>query len=254
MTQSAVPADPAVPVQVTGSQPDFGSPLFALLRTEAGPAWTAYTRHAFVAGLADGSLPRPVFLHYLVQDYVFLHHYARAWALAVVKSETPAEARFAAGTVDALLNTELQLHVGVCAEAGIGEAELGRAVEERENLAYTRYVLESGLAGDFLDLVAALAPCALGYGEIGLRLAREAAPDTPYRAWIDTYSGEPYQEVCHRVGRLLEEAARDRLGPDPRAVPRWAHVSRRFRTATELEIGFWDMGLRGPAGARDALP
>ena len=85
----------------------FGSPLFDRLKAEAGPAWEAYTRHAFVSGLSDGSLPRENFLHYLVQDYVFLHHYARAWALAVVKSETPAEARFAAGTVDALLNTEL---------------------------------------------------------------------------------------------------------------------------------------------------
>ncbi|WP_428699623.1 thiaminase II [Stappia sp.] len=226
---------------------DFGSPVFARLRAEAGPAWGAYTNHAFVAGLADGSLPRANFLHYLVQDYVFLHHYARAWALAVVKSETPAEARFAAGTVDALLNTELALHVGVCAEAGISEDALESAAEERENLAYTRYVLESGLTGDFLDLVAALAPCALGYGEIGARLAREASPDTPYRAWIDTYSGKDYQDVCHRVARLLEETAASRLGPDPVAVPRWAFLSKRFRTATELEIGFWDMGLRGGA-------
>lgn len=223
----------------------FGSPLFARLKAEAGEAWEAYTRHAFVQGLSEGSLPREKFLHYLVQDYVFLHHYARAWALAVVKSETPEEARFAAGTVDALLNTELQLHVGVCAEAGISERALEQAAEERENLAYTRYVIESGLTGDFLDLVAALAPCALGYGEIGLRLAREASPDTPYRAWIDTYSSPDYLDVCGRVASLLEQAAGDRLGADPASVPRWRHLSRRFRTATELEIGFWDMGLRG---------
>ena len=43
----------------------------------------------FVEQLGDGSLPRKSFLHYLVQDYVFLVHFSRAWALAVVKSGEP---------------------------------------------------------------------------------------------------------------------------------------------------------------------
>ena len=32
------------------------------------PDWDAYTRHAFVQGMADGCLPRDAFLNYLVQD------------------------------------------------------------------------------------------------------------------------------------------------------------------------------------------
>lgn len=34
--------------------------------------WREYTEHAFVAGLADGSLPVDSFKYYLVQDYLFL--------------------------------------------------------------------------------------------------------------------------------------------------------------------------------------
>ena len=63
--------------------PDFGSKVFAAWREAAGPAWPAYTGHAFVRGLGDGTLPREAFLHYLKQDYIFLFHFARAWALAV---------------------------------------------------------------------------------------------------------------------------------------------------------------------------
>ena len=66
--------------------PDFGSKVFAAWREAAGPAWPAYTGHAFVRGLGDGTLPREAFLHYLKQDYIFLFHFARAWALAVVKA------------------------------------------------------------------------------------------------------------------------------------------------------------------------
>jgi thiaminase (transcriptional activator TenA) len=206
--------------------------------------WHAYVRHPFVVGLGDGTLPRDAFLNYLVQDYLFLIHFARAWALVVVKADTLDEMRAAAATVDSLVNHEMQLHVRTCGEAGISEARLTEAEEAPENMAYTRYVLEAGFSGDFLDLMAALAPCVLGYGEIGARLAREASSGA-YRGWIDTYGGAEYQGLCRDVGALVDGALARRLGADFAATPRWPRLTRRFADATRLEVGFWDMGLRG---------
>ncbi|PXW71019.1 thiaminase/transcriptional activator TenA [Loktanella sp. PT4BL] len=218
---------------------------FAHWRAGCPGPWRDYTHHAFVEGLRNGSLSRASFLHYLVQDYVFLVHFARAWSLAVVKAETLDEMKICAGTVDALVNHEMALHVTTCAAQGIDEAALFGAVEEFENLAYTRYVMDAGLQGDFLDLMAALAPCCFGYGEIGLRLARSAAPDTPYRDWIDTYSDPEYQTVMASVGQMIDGAIARRLGPDPTTSQRWPNLQARFTTATRLEVAFWDMGLRG---------
>lgn len=222
--------------------PDYGR-AFGLLRDTAADDWQAYTRHAFVEGLRDGTLPQENFLHYLVQDYVFLIHFSRAWALAVTKSETLDEMRAAAGTVDALVNHEMQLHVGICAAAGISEDQLFNAVERPENLAYTRYVLDAGHSGDLLDLLAALSPCVMGYGEIGLRLAAETVPDNPYAEWIATYAGEDYQEVAKTRGVLLDDALTRRLGANFETSPRWAALGKRFTMATKLEVGFWDMGM-----------
>lgn len=221
---------------------DYGR-AFALWRA-AAPEWQAYVRHPFVQGLGDGTLPRPSFLHYLVQDYVFLTHFARAWALAVVKADTLDEMRACAATVDALVNHEMQMHVRTCAAAGISEADLAAAQEAPGNLAYTRYVLEAGFSGDFLDLMAALAPCVLGYGEIGARLAGQG-PAEAYREWIDTYAGEDYQQTCRDVGALIDGALVSRLGDSFDATPRWGRLTHRFATATRLEAGFWDMGLAG---------
>ena len=106
------------------------------------PVWHAYTRHAFVQGLGDGTLSHAAFLHYLKQDYVFLIHFSRAWALAITKADTVAEMRLAAGTVNGLINEEIALHIKTCAEAGIDEATLFATQERQENLAYTRYVLD----------------------------------------------------------------------------------------------------------------
>lgn len=221
----------------------YGS-LVEQWRTACPAEWQAYTRHAFVRGLGDGTLPRAAFLQYLVQDYVFLVHFCRAWSLAIVKAETLEETRACTGILDALVNHEMALHVQTCAAEGIGEATLYGATEEIETLAYTRYVMDAGLQGDFLDLMAALAPCCFGYGEIGLWLAQEAG-DTPYRAWIDTYADPDYQQAMAQVGAMIDGAARRRLGEAPTASARWPQLQHRFTTATRLEAGFWDMGLRG---------
>lgn len=220
---------------------DYGK-AFALMREVAAGPWRDYTRHAFVEGLRDGSLPREAFLHYLRQDYVFLIHFSRAWALAVVKSETHDEMLTAVGTVNALVAEEMQLHVGICEAAGIPQDELFATPERAENLAYTRFVLEAGYSGDLLDLLAALAPCVMGYGEIGARLGQEATSDT-YRDWIDTYAGDDYQGACKAVGELLDSALTRRIGPDFEQSPRWVRLCQTFRQATELEVNFWQMGL-----------
>lgn len=223
--------------------PDYGK-TFALWREGACGTWDGYTRHPFVEGLRDGTLPRTAFLHYLIQDYVFLVHFSRAWSLAVVKSETLSEMKVCAGTVNALVNQEMSLHVKTCAAEGIDEEMLFNATEAVENLAYTRYVMDAGMQGDFLDMMAALSPCVMGYGEIGLRLASEKAADTPYAEWIATYADPEYQSVCANVGEMIDGAVARRVG-DLASSPRVAVLQNRFTMATTLEIGFWQMGLNG---------
>ncbi|WP_299967983.1 TenA family protein [uncultured Roseobacter sp.] len=223
--------------------PDYGA-SFAVWRGGAAEPWRHYTHHAFVQGLGDGTLPRAAFLTYLVQDYVFLVHFARAWSLAVVKSETLDEMRVCAGTVDALVNHEMALHVKTCAAEGIDEATLFGATEATANLAYTRFVLDAGLQGDFLDMMAALAPCVMGYGEIGARLANGDTADTPYALWIETYAGAEYQGLCRDVGAMIDRAVA-RRGGSLQGSPRADALQARFTRATELEVGFWQMGLDG---------
>lgn len=223
---------------------DFGSKVFASWRHAAGPSWFNYVDHPFVRGLGDGSLKHSAYIAYLIQDYIFLLHFSRAWALAVVKSETPEQMRCAAATVNALINEEIQLHVGVCAREGITEQQLLEAPEEPENLAYTRYVMDTGLSGDLLDLLATLAPCVFGYAEIGYRLSQCHDTKPHYREWIDTYHSDDYKPVCISVASLIEQVAYAKLGSQPEQNPRWSVLCQRFKTASELEANFWSMGMR----------
>ena len=60
---------------------------------------------------------------------MFLIHFARAWALAIVKSGRVAEMRVAAATVHGLIDEEMKLHIATCAEAGISEEDLEATAE-----------------------------------------------------------------------------------------------------------------------------
>lgn len=222
--------------------------VFERLKASCPEDWQAYTEHDFVRQLASGELPEAAFRHYLAQDYVFLKHFARAYALAATKSETLEEMRAAAGALTALINEELRLHIAFSARWGLDEASLEATEEAPANLAYTRFVLDRGHSGDLLDLLVALAPCVLGYGEIGARLLGQASDqDNPYRPWIETYGGADYQELCAEARAQLDAVARRRIGPAPWDSGRWPSLAECFRTATRLEIGFWDMGLRPEA-------
>lgn len=214
--------------------------LFARLRAACHQDWREFTGHAFVRRLGDGTLPEECFRHYLGQDYLFLVHFARAYALAVYKSETLEDMRQAASGMAAILD-EMGLHVKYCHDWGISAAEMAALPEANATMAYTRYVLERGLAGDLLDLHVALSPCIVGYAEIANELKVDSATrldGNPYAAWIEMYSGDDYQTVARAQVAQLDRLLEQRGGPG-----RFDSLVNTFRQATRLETAFWEMGL-----------
>ncbi len=214
--------------------------LYGRMRAACHEDWQEYCHHPFVQGIADGSLPQASFRHYLQQDYLFLIHFARAYSLAVYKSDNLEDMRSASESVSGILG-EMTLHLAYCQEWGLTEKDVVSLPEARANMAYTRYVLERGMAGDVLDLYTALSPCAVGYAEIGYRLKND--PDTlkegnPYWAWIETYGGEEYQEGARKQVERLDHLAKSRYN-----AARMDSLCQTFREATRLEIGFWQMGM-----------
>jgi len=214
--------------------------FFGRLKTAASAEWWAYTEPPFTNGLADGSLAETAFRRYLVQDYLFLIEFARAYAL--YKSPKLADMREAASGLSAIIDIEMNLHVKLCAGWGLSPSDLEQVPPAVEMLAYTRYVLDAGMRGDLLALKVALAPCVIGYAEIATRLAsrRDAfAATNPYRVWIAEYAGAPYQEVAAKARAHLESLA------DLYATPaREAELIVIFKEATRLEADFWEMGWR----------
>ncbi|HIX60805.1 MAG TPA: thiaminase II [Candidatus Halomonas stercoripullorum] len=203
--------------------------------------WRAYIEHDFVRQLGDGTLEQDAFRHYLKQDYLFLIHFGRAYALAVYKSRTLTDMRQAHDGLKAIIDLELGLHINYCREWGISEAELAALPEARATMAYTRYVLDTGNRGDLLDMHVALAPCLVGYAVVADWLNSRAdtvrGEANPYEAWIAMYESDEFQAAR----RAEEEWLNARLADVTPA--RFEELVTVFRDATRLEIDFWQMGL-----------
>jgi thiaminase/transcriptional activator TenA len=215
--------------------------FFGRLRRDAAQDWASYTQHEFVRALARGTLPAEDFRSFLTQDYLYLIQFARAYALAVFKSDTLDDMRAMAATMGHVLD-EMPLHVSFCAEWGLTEADMQCEPESLELLAYSRFLIDRGAAGDILELLVALSACVVGYGEVGAMLL--ADPETvmqgnPYRRWIEAYGGEEYATSA--------VAAMDRLDMVWEArgsEARYPALLRDFRTAARLESAFWRAGQR----------
>ena len=218
--------------------------IFNLLKENHKKNWLLYIKHDFVNKLSNDTLKEEKFLHYLTQDYLFLIQFSKAWALAILKSDNLEEMKIAASTVNDLINFEMELHITLCANYGISISDLENADEENANIAYTRYVLELGYSGDFLDLLSALAPCVLGYGEIGLNCQNSNPRIIMYKKWIETYSSIEYQNVCKNVSGLIDKAFLLRLGTNFENTYKWKKVNQIFKKATLLEVDFWNMAIK----------
>ncbi len=222
------------------AMPFVANTLYGSLRQQCGRAWEAYVGHRFVRELAAGTLAKDEFLAWMVQDYLYLVHYTRAYALLVYKSGTIALMRSAAAIVHGLLTQEMSLHRNMLAAEGIDEARLSQTPETLETLAYGRYILDRAQAGDELDLVVTLSACLAGYGEIGLRLMTD--PETklagnPYRNWIETYGGPVYLGLVREGLGRMEELAQTHGG-----TARLPNLLLEFRQAVVLEAAFWNAG------------
>jgi thiaminase/transcriptional activator TenA len=204
--------------------------------------WNHYVQHPFVQQLGQGTLAKESFQHYLQQDYLYLIHYARAFALAVFKSENPQQMRASMPSLTALVQEEIALHIDYCQSWGLDEQAILDIPESVATVAYTRYLIDAGVQGDLTDLYAALVPCALGYAHVGQWLMLDnnsQLANNPYANWINTYAGEGFQGSAASTTEFFDILIKD----IDIYSPRGQRIQQHFTTATRMEIAFWQQGL-----------
>ena len=194
----------------------------------------AIHRLPFNTELAAGSLSRDRFQTYIVQDAIYLSRFSRALAVAAAKApDTSTMQSFAQSALGAIA-VEQALHARFLRDFGVDPARVADAEPSPDCLAYTSYLIASAYHDPWEVLVAALLPCFSLYWDVGCAIARSAAPQNPYKAWIDTYSDEHFGAAVRAVIAIADRAA------DTASAKTRTRMLAVFARACQYEWLFWD--------------
>jgi thiaminase/transcriptional activator TenA len=176
--------------------------------------------------LTAGTLDRARFHFYIEQDAQYLEQYSRILAMAGVRGPDGAILRLFVENALEAVAVEQALHSQYLA------AEAPEA--SPDCLSYTSFLLATAYHEPWEVLMAALLPCFWIYWDVGNAIAREAAADNPYRAWIDTYSDEAFGTAVRAVIAATDTAAAN-ASDSVRA-----RMMTAFIRSTQYEYLFWD--------------
>ena len=153
----------------------------------------------FVQGLKNGSLPKNIFQDYLAQDYFFLETLARAYGLAVSKSND----KYSIRKLSELLmgvSEELILHETYAKEWDI---DLSNNSINKATKDYTDFLDDISKQFSSVEIMFAMTPCMRLYSWIGKSLYEEDFDDK-YKEWIITYSDEEFETLANSLENLIE--------------------------------------------------
>lgn len=202
------------------------------------PLYETIRTMPFNAELAAGTLSEPRFRHYIIQDAHYLVGFGRALALTAARAPHPDRiVQFARGAETAIV-VERALHGGFMAQYGITPQSFAETPLSPACHHYVSYLVATAGNGSYEVALGALLPCFWIYAEVGRDIHARAAPDNPFRAWIDTYAGEEFHAAVAAVIEATDEAA---AVASPGTV---AAMQAAFTRATQLEWMFWDSAYR----------
>jgi thiaminase/transcriptional activator TenA len=191
--------------------------------------WAAMAGHPFVLGLAHGTLPGSALQAWVQQDRVFVVEERRMVA-ALRAHGLPSRLDDLLADLDRSLVLEAEAFTQTAAEHGFApDAEPWPIC-----LGYTSYLRCAAFDGT-LEGLTALYAAERAYLDTWTTVAKLSPADSTYHAWIQTWSGEPFQAFVAALGHGLDELAG---APSPNLADRLGLV---FARAARFELAFWEM-------------
>ena len=202
--------------------------------------WKQYNEHPFVLGIQNGDLDRNKFRYYIIQDYLYLEEYAKAFAVGVAKAKSLETANLFSKYIY-VMNGELNVHSGYIARLGISQDEITSTPRSLDNLSYTSYMLRVAYEEGEAEILAVILSCAYSYEIIAKNIARNnpgSVNDGFYGDWIKGYASDAYAAdnviLIDTLNRLTENYTESQI----------RHLIDIFVACSRYELAFWEMSWK----------
>ncbi len=203
--------------------------------------WESYNEHPFVKGIEDGTLDRDKFRFYIIQDFLYLEDYAKAFAIGIAKAKSVETTQIFSEYIALLTGSEMNIHHGYMGKFGVSQEELDATPRTLDNLSYTSYMLRVAYEEGESEILAAILSCACSYEQIAKNMVKNN-PDCVnhefYGEWITGYASEGYADgntvLIDALDKLTENYTEQQL----------KHLTDIFVACSKYEYLFWDFSWR----------
>lgn len=188
--------------------------------------------------LANGTLDKDAFCHYVIQDAHYLLAYGKALAVCSAKAYDSDAVIFFAKACETAIVVERLLHNGFMQEFGISKQDFENTPLTQACHHYTGYLLATAWSESYPVVLASLLPCYWIYAQVGKDIHDKSAPNNPYQAWVDTYAGEEFHEAVNQVLTIIDKVAEN---CDELTLQK---MHEAYTTSAKLEWLFWDSAYK----------
>ena len=198
--------------------------------------WDECMNTPFVQELKKGVLPLDKFKRYIIQDSIYLKHYARIYGKAIYHSTTLKDIQLYYSVLCFVTDTESAVRLNYLKQFGITDDDIEFIEPLPENQNYINFMIEAAESGNATKILMALLPCLLSYNYIFRKILNESKiAKSRYLDLITDYANDQYYEVCKKwcdfadvKCKMLSENEKEEM----RII---------FDKASLLELDFWKM-------------
>lgn len=200
------------------------------------PIWDKCAETPFVRELREGILPAEKFRRYMIQDSIYLKHYARVCGMAVCLSTDPGDIQIWHSLLRQVTEEESLVRLSYLKKYGLTDEDAGKMKPLPENQRYIDFLTDIAGHRDTAEILMSVLPCMLSYSYIFRKTAkRREAPASQYFDFIQDYAEDGYFRECRDLCDFAEEKCRGL----PEAKQK--KLGGIFRQASLLELEFWKM-------------
>ena len=203
------------------------------------PIWDECIATPFVQEMKAGTLPFECFKEYMIQDSIYLKHYARVYGKEIYHAKTLRDIQLYYYVLSFVTDTESAVRLRYLEQFGMTDDDIESIAPLPENQRYIDFLLETAERGDEKEMLMAVLPCMMSYSYIFRRLAEDPkSKESRYWDFIEDYADERYAESCREWSQFTD--GKCEVLPDTEKEK----LSDIFKKASLLELDFWKMPYR----------
>ena len=204
------------------------------LREISEPDWSATVNHPLFDTLAEGRLAGADFAAYMVQDYGFVDPFTALIGFAIGRAPSMADRVLLRQFMGMLTSDENSTFQRTFEAFAVPAAQREAPDYLPETRAFQTLLRETGSAGGYAEILAALVVTEWIYLEWALRITRAEGLHPLVGEWIDLHDNPAFQDFVAWLRRRLDEESE---GLDDAAFTRMAEC---FRETVAKERAFHD--------------